>query len=99
MERIFYKKTTAVIFIAAILIVVLLLCMLLVLLTQMSSLNRRADELNELIQSAKTNEEDLKKLLELWQQEEYVRKWAEDHNKIKDGDITWVEDKLASQQG
>ncbi|MCH5153257.1 MAG: hypothetical protein J1F68_04800 [Clostridiales bacterium] len=95
MERIFYRKSTAAIFVAAILILVLLLCMLLVTLTQMSSLNARAKEMAELIQEARNDETKLQELLEYMQTNDYVRKWAEAHERISEDDISWVEKKLS----
>ena len=94
MERLFYRKTTAAIFVAAILILVLLLCMLLVTLTQMSSLNARAEELNNLIQQAKADETKMQELLEYMKSNEYVKEWAEKHDRISEEDISWVEKKL-----
>lgn len=95
MERIFYKKWTAIMFVAAILVLVLLVCMLLVTLTQMSSLNARAEELNQMIQQAKQNEDDLQKLLDYMNENEYVKEWAEQHDRVKQDDITWLEDRLS----
>ena len=94
MERIFYKKSTAAIFVAAILVLVLLVCMLLVTLTQMSSLNARVERLQTLIDEAKEKNEVTKELLEYLQSDDYVRKWAEEHERINQDDISWLEKNL-----
>lgn len=79
-------------FVAAILVVVLLLCMLLVTLTQWSSLNARADALAKEIEKARQEGVVTKELWERMQQEDWIRQWAEDHDRISKEDIIWVND-------
>ena len=95
MGRLFYKKSTAAIFVAAVLILVLLLCMLLVTLTQMSSLNARAEKLQALIDEAKEQGQITQELLDYMESNEYVKEWAEKHDRISEEDISWVEKKLS----
>lgn len=95
MERIFYKKWTAIVFVAAILVLVLLVCMLLVTLTQMSSLDQRAEELQILINEAREQERLTQELLDYMNENEYVKEWAEKHDRVKQEDITWLEEKLS----
>ena len=90
MDRIFYRKTTSILFVTAILVLLILVCMLLILLTQMSSLNARAEALNERIQQAKYDQEALEKLLEERDSIEYIIKWAEAHGMISTGDVQWL---------
>ena len=90
MERIFYKKPTAIIFIAAILILVVLICVLLTTLVQMSALKERVDKLNELIAEAREQGRITDELREYLKSDDYVRKWAEDHGRINDDDIQWL---------
>ena len=97
MEKLFYKKSTATIFVAAILVLVLLVCMLLVTLTQMSSLKARADALVELIEEAKHDEEKQRQLIEEIQSNDYVRRWAEEHDRISDEDIIWINELTSSK--
>ena len=92
MERVFYRKWTAAIFVAAILIVVLLLCMLLVTLTQWSSLNARADALVQEIQKAKEEGRVTQELWDRMQKDDWIRQWAEDHDRISKEDIIWVQE-------
>ncbi len=92
MNKIFYKKSTSIVFVAAMLVLVLLLCMLLVTLTQLTSLRQRADKLNAMIEEAIDNVQKTKELIEYLQTDDYVRKWAEDHNRIDGDNITWLND-------
>ena len=94
MDRIFYRKSTSILFVTAILVLLILVCMLLVLLTQMSSLNARVEELNEIIQRADGDVEALKKELADREDLEYVIKWAEAHNMISEKDVQWLKDSL-----
>ena len=91
MDRIFYRKTTSILFVTAILVVLILVCMLLVSLTQLSALSHRADELNALIEEAKTDVEAKNKLLEDRESLEYVMKWAEANGRISKDDVLWVQ--------
>ncbi len=91
MSKLFYKKSTAIAVITALLILVLLVCMLLVTLMQMSSLNQRAERLEELIAEAREQETITQELAEYLKTDDYVRKWAEEHGRIKGDDITWLE--------
>ena len=90
MELIFHRKLTSILFVTAILVLLILACMLLVSLTQLSALNGRVNELNEKIQQAKDEQITKEELLEYMDSNEYVKKWAEDHNRISQDDIAWV---------
>ena len=91
MERIFYKKWTAAIFVAAILVVVLLLCLLLVNLVQFQAAKDRIARFEELLKQAGETIEERQELLEYLQSDDYVREWAEKHDRINQDDITWLE--------
>lgn len=91
MSRIFYKKSTSIAFVAAMLILVLLVCMLLVTLMQLSNLRQRADKLNQMIAAAKEDAQSKQELIDYLKTDEYVRKWAEEHNRISGDDITWLD--------
>lgn len=94
MDRIFYKKTTAILFVTAILVLLILVCMLLVSLTQLAALNERVNELTTLIERAKVDVDAKKELLEYMRSNDYVRKWAEEHDRISGDDIQWLNDNL-----
>ena len=94
MSRIFYRKSTSIAFVAAMLILVLLVCMLLVTLMQMSSLKQRAEKLNEMIAAARQDEQKLQELIDYLKTDDYVREWAENHNRINSDDITWLNDHI-----
>ena len=89
MERIFYRKTTSILFVTAILVLLMLVCMLLVLLTQMSSLNAKLEEYEDMIQKANDRLITQEELLEYMKSNEYVKKWAEQNGKILNTDIQW----------
>ena len=89
MERIFYRKTTSILFVTAILVVLILVCILLVSLTQLSSLNAKVSEYEEMIQKANENVISQEEWLEYMKSNEYVKKWAEEHGRILDTDIKW----------
>ena len=76
------------------LILVLLVCMLLVTLMQMSSLKQRAEKLNEMIAAARQDEQKLQELIDYLKTDDYVREWAENHNRINSDDITWLNDHI-----
>ncbi len=97
MNKMFYKRSTAILFVALTLILVLLVCMLLVTLMQMSSLNARADKLNQLIEAAKEDESRLNELKEYLQSDEYVKKWAVENGRVQQEDIVWVEQHISQQ--
>ena len=94
MERIFYRKTTSILFVTAILVLVILVCILLVFLAQLSSLNARVEELNDMIQRANGDVEVLKKELADREDIDYVIKWAEAHGRISQDDVQWLKDDL-----
>ena len=94
MERIFYRKTTSILFVTAILVLVILVCILLVFLAQLSSLNARVEELNDMIQRANGDVEVLKKELADREDIDYVIKWAEAHGRISQDDVQWLKDNL-----
>lgn len=96
MTKLFYKKSTSILVIAAILVLVLLALILLVTLMQMSSLNQRAEKLAELIAKAQEDEANLQELIDYLETDDYVRKWAEENNRIKGDDIIWLEEKIPS---
>ena len=91
MERIFYKKSTAAIFVAAILLVVLLLCLLLVNLVQLQEAKERIARFEQLLKEAGDTIEERQEMLEYLQSDDYVREWAERHDRINQDDITWLE--------
>ena len=97
MERIFYKKSTAILFVSAVLVVVILACMLLVTLTQMSAVKERIAKFEQLLEEAGQTIEERQEMLEYLQTDEYVRKWAEAHNKISQDDISWLESNSSSK--
>ena len=76
------------------LILVLLVCMLLVTLMQMNSLKQRAEKLNEMIEAVRKEEMDLQELIDYLKTDDYVREWAEDHNRISGDDITWLNENI-----
>ena len=94
MERIFYRKSTAIAFVTAILVLLILVCILLVFLAQLSSLNARVEELNDVIQRAEGDVEVLKKELADRDDIEYVIKWAEAHGRISKDDVQWLKSNL-----
>ncbi len=96
MTKLFYKKSTSILVIAAILVLVLLALILLVTLMQMSSLSQRAEKLAELIAKAQEDEANLQELIDYLETDDYVRKWAEENNRIKGDDIIWLEEKIPS---
>ena len=90
MEMIFHRKITSVLFVTAMLVLLVLVCMLLVSLTQLSSLNAKADVLNQKIQKAQEDQAYMEELLDYMKSNDYVRKWAEDHDRINQDDIKWL---------
>ena len=91
MGRIFHKKGTSILFCAAILVLILLVCMLLVTLTQWSSLNSKMEHLQTLIDNVQQGNAELQELKDYLQTDEYVRKWAEEHGRLSQDDISWLE--------
>lgn len=92
MSRLFCKKSTSIAVIAAILILVLLVCMLLVMLIQISSLKARAEELSTLIEQAQHDEEKLQELKEYLKTDDYIREWAQEHDRLSQEEISWLKE-------
>lgn len=97
MEKIFYKKWTAIMFVAAILILVLLVCMLLTSLAQMSATKERIATFERLLEQAEQGLIEREQMLEYLLSDDYVREWAEEHDRVKQSDITWLEEKLSQK--
>lgn len=98
MGKIFYKKSTAIGFLTAALVLVLLLCMLLVILMQMSTIRQRSERLHTLIEQYNAKEIELQELLDGFDKDEFVIKWAEEHGYIEAEDVNWIEEELHPKQ-
>lgn len=92
MEKLFYKKWSAILTVFAILLIVILLLVLLTGLTQLAMLDARAKRLQVLVEECKNNRDNKQALYEFQQTDEYIRKWAEEHDYISRDDILFIEE-------
>lgn len=92
MGRIFYNKKLSILFVAATLVIVLLVCMLLVNLTQLSSVKERIAEFETKMEQVEQGKMEREEMLEYLQTDDFVRKWAEDHGRINQDDILWLQE-------
>ena len=94
MERLFYKKSTAILIVAMAIVLVFLLCMLLVTLTQYSSCLVLQNNLEKMIEQAKTDEAAKQQLIEYKNSDEFVKEWAIKKGFLPKDTINYIENEL-----
>ena len=94
MERLFYKKSTAILIVAMAIVLVFLLCMLLVTLTQYSSCLALQNNLEKMIEQAKTDEAAKQQLIEYKNSDEFVKEWAIKKGFLPKDTINYIENEL-----
>ena len=94
MERLFYKKSTAIWIVAMAIVLVFLLCMLLVTLTQYSSCLALQNNLEKMIEQAKTDEAAKQQLIEYKNSDEFVKEWAIKKGFLPKDTINYIENEL-----
>lgn len=94
MERLFYKKSTAIMVVAMAIVLVFLLCMLLVTLTQYSSCVALQNNLEKMIEQAKTDEAAKQQLIEYKNSDEFVKEWAIKKGFLPKDTINYIENEL-----
>lgn len=94
MERLFYKKSTAILIVAMAIVLVFLLCMLLVTLTQYSSCVALQNNLEKMIEQAKTDEAAKQQLIEYKNSDEFVKEWAIKKGFLPKDTINYIENEL-----
>lgn len=96
MQRIFRNKWISALIVTAVLVPVLLACMLLVTLSQRASLNQRVATLNEMIEDAYSRQQVTDELLQYMQTDEYVMKWAQEHEMIPSEYSSWLSEQMSN---
>ena len=94
MERLFYNKSTAIMVVAMAIVLVFLLCMLLVTLTQYSSCVALQNNLEKMIEQAKTDEAAKQQLIEYKNSDEFVKEWAIKKGFLPKDTINYIENEL-----